>query len=217
MALWCIWKVHQKYKYCFLRWPGWCKCAQHLSNNSNVQHTTSKYFKCAAHHLELLQMCSRPPGNILNAQHTMYLENFKCAAHHLEIFQTSLTPPRNITRSDKIACTEDLDPVAFWGVASSRQGHFHHTVNYKGPRTLNLPGSVSLPRHLSRVYGFSTGWPSNRVHPCHQHWPQPWLSQGPWQALQTWPCSSHAAALRVILLLSYTQGVNAVLWFHACW
>ena len=150
----------------------------------------------------MFQTCSTPPRNIST-----------CVAHHLEIFQTRSTPPRNITRSDKTACTEGPWPCDFGGGFESTRAY--SLCRYKGPRALNLPGSVSLPRHFSWVYEFSTGWPSNRERPCHQHWLHPWLSQGPLQALQAWPRSSHA--LCVILLLSYTQAVNAVQWFQACW
>ena len=157
-------------------------------NISDVQHTTSKYFKCAAHHLEIFQMCSTPPQNISdvtayhleifqmcstpprnisNVQHTTS-KSFKCVAHHLEIFQTRHTPPRNIMRSDKTACTEGPRPCGFSG-GGFESTRAYSLYRYKGSRALNLPGSASLPRHLSQVYEFSTGWPSNRERPCHQH------------------------------------------------
>ena len=152
-------------------------CSTPPQNISDVQHTTSKYFRCAAHHLEIFQMCSTPPRNISDVQHTTskYFrcaahtsKYFKCAAHHLEKFQVRSTPPRNITRSDKTARTAGPRPCGFSGAGFESTRAFS-LYRYKGPRALNLPGSVFLLRHLSQVYEFSTGWPSNRQRPCHQH------------------------------------------------
>ena len=69
-------------------------------NISNVQHTTSKYFRCAEHHLKIFQMCSTPPQNISDVQHTTS-KYFRCAAHHLEIFQMCSTPPQNIVTAKR--------------------------------------------------------------------------------------------------------------------
>ena len=177
-----------------IRWPIRASARSTPRNISNVQHTTSKYFKCVAHHLEIFRTRSTPSRSISNAQHTT-AKYFKCAAHRLEIFQMCSTPPqyferaahhrgifrtrstpsRNISNAQHTTAKcfkrtahhlemlhdqirqrvpKDLHSVAFLGaVASSRQGPFHSLCRYKGPRALNLPGSVSLPRHLTRVYG----------------------------------------------------------------
>ena len=142
-------------------------CSTPPRNISNVQHTTSKYFKCAARHLKIFQVCSILPRNTFRCAAHHLEKYFKCVAHHLEIFQTRRSPPRNIMRSDKTACTEGSRPCGFLGGGFELTRTFS-LYRYKGPRALTLPGSVSLPWHLSRVYGFLTGWPSNRVHPCHK-------------------------------------------------
>ena len=55
-------------------------CSTPPRNTSDVQHITSKYFRCAAQHPEIFQMCSTPRRNISDVQHTTW-EYFERAAH----------------------------------------------------------------------------------------------------------------------------------------
>ena len=79
-------------------------CRTQPRNISDVQHTTSIYFRRAAHHLDIFQMYNTPPRYISDVQH-ITSKHFKCAAHtweyferaahHLEKFQVRSTLPGN--------------------------------------------------------------------------------------------------------------------------